>query len=218
MKFLLRKLGDRKWDIFLRMTGLMGLIGIPIAHFFPEQIPLVWLSIVGVPANSPLGPILPTAFEPFIMEAAKYHSPVSVTFVATAIYMYMEFVNWHVYKWVLERERFEKLPENKWVDWGIRNFQKRPITTIIFFAVTPLPFWIVRCLALLNKYPIRPFMIATAIGRWPRLFLYAWLGELLLVPTPILVGIAFGTGALVITVRWLQGKKLLEGTVLDRAG
>ena len=210
-------MGDRKWDVFLRMTGLLALVGMPIAIYFPEQIPLVWLSIVGVPANSPLGPILPTAFEPFIMEAAKYHSPVSVTFVATGIYMYMEFVNWHVYKWVLERERFEKLPDHKWVDWGIRNFKKRPIITILFFAVSPLPFWIVRCLAILDKYPIKPFMLATAVGRWPRLFLYAWLGEKLLVPTPILLGIAFGTGILVITVRWLQGKKILGGTVLDNS-
>src|SRR5262245_10243386 len=73
---LVKRRGDRRWDIFLRGTALAGLFLIPIAKLFPDYAALVWLAVVGLPANGPLGPILPTAFEPLMMEAVKYHPPI----------------------------------------------------------------------------------------------------------------------------------------------
>lgn len=211
----MRQYGDKKWDVFLRLTAGAALVGIPFAIWVPESIPLVWLAVVGVPSNSPLGPIIPTGFEPFIMIAAKYYDAFWVTVVATAIYMYMEYVNWHVYGWVLRWDKLEPLKDKRWVKWGMENFAKSPFWITMFFAVTPVPFWIARCLALLNKYPIWPFMLATAIGRFPRLFLYAWLGDLLRIPTPLLVGVAVGTAVILIGYKLVRGQRILENTILD---
>ena len=99
--FLTKPRGDRRWDLFLRATGLAALVLIPIPLLFPSTAPLVWLAIVGIPANSPLSPILPTAFDPLIIEIGKYAPAFTVTCVATGIYMYTEFLNWHIYVWVL---------------------------------------------------------------------------------------------------------------------
>ncbi len=195
----------------------MTLIGIPVAAFIPGSVPLVWLAVVAIPANSPLSPILPTAFEPLMMEAAKYSGPLPVTFTALGAYLYMEYLNWHVYAWMLNWEKFLGVRNHRWVKWGVEHFSRAPAATILFFAVTPLPFWIVRCLGILHHYPIRRFMGLTAIGRFPRLFLYAWLGATVNVPTVILFSVAFGTGAVIVAWRLSRGQRILQDTILDTA-
>jgi uncharacterized membrane protein YdjX (TVP38/TMEM64 family) len=214
-KFLGKKHGGKKWDLFLRIAGLMALAGIPLALYFPTTIPLIWLALVAIPANSPLSPVIPTAFEPMLMIAAKYASPIATATVATTAYMFTEFVNWHIYKWALNWDKLKSVSESKWVKWGMVNFAKAPFLVTVFFAFSPMPFWAVRGVAILQGYPIRSFMAATALGRFPRLFIYAWFGEVLLVPTPILVGIILGGAIVVIVPKLIKGKSLLGDTVLD---
>lgn len=216
---LLRKpRGDRGWDLLIRATGLVALLGIPILILFPRLVPLVWLAVLAVPANSPLSPLLPTAFEPLIMEAAKYEKALWVTLVALGVYMYMEYLNWRFYGWVLNWHRFGALRERRWVRHSVAAFARAPFTTVVVFAFTPLPFWVARLLALLHRYPIRRFMAATAVGRLPRLYFYAWLGETLRVPTVILVALIFGTAAIVVAGRLVRGKRVLADTALDVSG
>ncbi len=123
--FLTKPRGDRRWDLFLRATGLAALVLIPIPLLFPSTVPLVWLAIVGIPANGPLSPILPTAFDPLIIEIGKYAPAFTVTCVATGIYMYTEFLNWHIYVWVLKWERLDGFRENRWVGWGWTDSPRR---------------------------------------------------------------------------------------------
>jgi len=207
---------DRRWNRFLRATAVAGLAGISIVLLFPGSAPLIWLGVLGIPANSPLSPILPTAFEPLIMEAAKHASAVAVTVVASAVYLYTEYLNWHLYAWVLSWQRFQVLQDRRWVKWGVSHFTRSPFTTVVVFAFTPIPFWIARCLAILHRYPIQRFMLATLVGRLPRFFLYAWFGAAIQAPTAVLVGIIFGTALLVIGSRLARHRPVLAETVLDQ--
>lgn len=216
-RFLLKQRGDWRWDILLRATGIAALLGIPIVIVFPSSVPLVWLVLVGIPSNGPLSPLLPTAFEPLMMEAAKYHGPLLVTVVAETVYLYMEYINWYVYAWVLNWDKLTHLRDKRWVRWGVKRFARAPFATVLFFAITPIPFWIVRCLGILHQYSLTRYMVATAVGRFPRLFVYAWVGSAIHIPTTILVGVALGTGVLVVAWRLLSGKRILQDTVFDMA-
>jgi hypothetical protein len=207
---LVRPRGDRRWDLFLHATGVVALLGIPIVVFAPGSVTLVWLAVLSLPANSPLSPVIPTAFEPLIMEAAKWERVWAVTLVATAAYMYMEYVNWHVYSWVLGWDRLAGLRERATVRWGIKHFARSPFWTVVVFAFTPLPFWVVRSLAILHRYPLRPFLVATAAGRLPRILFYAWFGGLVHVPTWMLLSLIFGTAVIVIVGRLIRGQPVLE--------
>ena len=209
---LVKPRGDRRWDVCIRSAGVFGLLGVPILVLFPDAVPLIWLAVFSIPANSPLSPLLPTAFEPLIVEAAKYASVASVTLVATAGYMYTEYLNWRVYAWVLIWERLADFRARRSVQWGVRNFGRSPFWTVVAFAFTPLPFWAGRALAILYRYPLRRFMAATLVGRLPRFLAYAWFGRMVHVPTPLLVGLIFGTAALVIVSRLVRGIPLLAGT------
>jgi uncharacterized membrane protein YdjX (TVP38/TMEM64 family) len=149
------------------------------------------------------------------MEAAKHARPIVVTAVALVAYLYMEFINWHVYAWVLRWNRLAEMKDHRAVQRSVYWFGRKPMLAIVVFAVTPLPFWAVRLVALMAAYPLGRFMVATAIGRLPRLYFYAWLGDLLVVPAWALATIIFGTGAVVIIWRKASGKKLLAEPVLD---
>ncbi len=211
-RFLVKPRGDRRWDVFLRATGLVALLGIPVLILFPDSATLVWLAVLSFPANSPLSPLLPTAFEPLIMEAAKWEPVISVTLVATAAYMYMEYVNWYVYAWVLGWERLASLQSRPSVRWGIRLFGRSPFWMVVVFAFTPLPFFAARALAILYRYPLPRFLAATLVGRAPRYLIYAWFGDALHVPTWMLVTVIFGTAAVVIGSRLIRRVPLLAET------
>ena len=211
-RFLVRARGDRRWDVFLRATGLVALLGVPVLLLVPDAATLVWLAVLSLPANSPLSPLLPTAFEPLIMEAAKWESVLAVTLVATASYMYMEYVNWYVYAWVLGWERLAALRSRPSVRWGIRMFGRSPFWMVVVFAFTPLPFFVARALAILYRYPLPQFLLATLVGRAPRFLIYAWFGDALHVPTWMLVTVIFGTAAVVIGSRLIRGVPLLAET------
>lgn len=193
----------------MRATALLSLLAIPTVVWLPASVPLVWLALAGLPANGPLSPILPTLWDPLLMEAGKYSHPAWVTAVGTGIYLYTEVLNWHVYRWLLGLRRLRPLRDQRWVRWGTDAFGKAPFATVVVFAITPAPFWVVRALAILQGYPIPRFLAATAIGRAPRFFAYAWLGAALQVPLIVVIAaIVLGTLA-VVGARLVRGQPLL---------
>jgi membrane protein YqaA with SNARE-associated domain len=217
VNILLRRVGDGRWDLVLRGTGFAALCGIVLLLFVPESVVLVWLAVFAVPTNTPLSPIFPTAFEPLIMEATRYERALPVGLVALAAYMYTEYLNYHLYAFVLSSERFARLRGRRWVRWGTERFAQAPFATVVIFAFTPLPFWVARCLAILHQYPFRSYMVATAVGRLPRFLAYAWLGAVLQAPSVVLLGVALGGAAAVIAWRLARGERVLDEPVLDAA-
>lgn len=212
--FLTKPRGNPYWRVFLLATGIVGIVGIPLALYFPSTVPLVWLWLVGIPANSPVAPLFPTAFEPLMMEVVKYQPVLTVAIVATAIFVYMEFVNWYVFQWVLSWEKLDAVRGHRWVRWGVKHYSKAPLRTVFVFAATPIPFWVVRALAILHKTPFTPYVIVMAFGRFPRLLLYAWLGSQIQLPSIVLISLAFGTGVLLIAWRLIRRQRVLGDSVL----
>lgn len=186
---LMRPRGDARWDLLLRGTAVAGLLGIPLVLLVPESVVYVWLAVLSLPANSPLSPVLPTFFEPLIVQAAQWKPAWAVTLVGTAGYMYMEYLNWHVYARLLEHERLDGVRGNRWVTWGVARFARAPFWTTALFAFTPAPFWAARAFAILQRYPVRRFMAATLVGRLPRWYLYALFGSLVRVPTWVILAV-----------------------------
>lgn len=211
----LRPRGDRRWDWFMRGTVVAALAGIGLATTLPSAIPLVWLAVVSVPANSPLSPVLPTLFEPIVIEAGKFANPWAVSAVALGGYMYTEYVNWHLYAWVLRGDKAAWVRRQAWVRRSVEYFARAPFASVVVFAFTPLPFWVARGLAILRGYPLRRYLLATVVGRWPRFFLYAWLGSAVRIPVWALVAVIVAGVVLVVGGRVARGEHLLSETVLD---
>ena len=208
---LVRQRGSRVSTLVLRSTGVVALLGIPVTIAFPRLVPLVWLAILSLPASGPLGPIMPAALEPIVMEAAKYEKPIWVTLVALTTYVYMEFLNWHIYRWVLDREVLSRFRDHRRVRAAVRYFARYPFATTAVAAATPFPCWVIRVLAVLHRYPLRPYLIAIAIGRFPRIYLYAWLGGFLRIPTVVLLAVVVGSTAVVLVHRLVTRRRGQSG-------
>ncbi len=198
---LTKRYGDKSWDLFLRATGLGALCGIFLVVLFPELVPLVWLALVAIPANSPLSPVFPTTFEPLIMEAAKHQPAIRVALVALGSYLITEYVNWRTYSWVLGQRRLQAVRSRPWVRVAVSSFGRYPAAAVSLFAFAPLPFWVARSLAIMGGYPLGRFLAATAAGRFPRFLLYAWLGEALRLPAALLFAIVILGSAGVVVLR-----------------
>lgn len=207
---LVARRGDARWDLVIRGTGLVALAGIPCAILRPDWLPAVWFTLVALAVNGPFSPVLPTAFEPLIMEAATWMPILTVTVIATAVSLYAEYLNYHLYAWVLGRRRFAGLGQKGWMQRGVRWFERAPFITTVVFALTPLPFWVARILSIYARGDLRRFMLATAVGRLPHIFVYAWLGSVLRVPAAVLAAVGIGTAVLVIAIRLARGRPVLE--------
>jgi hypothetical protein len=74
-----------------------------------------------------------------------------------------------------------------------------PFLTTGIFAGFPLPFWIVRVLMPLSRYPRGRYVAAVMLGRFGRLFVIATFGTFVEIPNEILLGlIAFGVVAAIV--------------------
>jgi uncharacterized membrane protein YdjX (TVP38/TMEM64 family) len=153
---------------------------------------------------------MPAALEPLVMEAAKYEQAIWVTLVALSTYVYMEFLNWHIYRWVLDRQFLSRFRDDRRVRTAVRYFARYPFMTTVVAAATPFPCWVIRVLAILHQFPVRPYLIAIAIGRFPRIYLYAWLGGFLRIPTVVLVGVIVGSTAAVLVHRLVKRRRGVE--------
>ncbi len=215
---LVKPRGNREWDLMLRSTAVVAVLGIPVILAFPRSVPLVWLAVLSLPASGPLGPVMPAALEPLVMEAAKYEQAIWVTLVALITYVYMEFLNWHIYRWVLDRQFLSRFRDDRRVRTAVRYFARYPFMTTVIAAATPFPCWVIRVLAILHQFPLRPYLIAIAIGRFPRIYLYAWLGGFLRIPTVVLVGVIVGSTAAVLIHRVVKRHRAVEPARVTSVG
>lgn len=207
---LCRRRLDLRWTIMLRSLGVAALLCIPVVYFLPQTAVLIAFGLISLPINGPLSPLLPTAWEPLIIETTNYYHPITVASVGFLVYMYMEYLNFYVYRWILARERLAALQQKPAVQRAVQLFGRHPFLAVFIFALTPLPFWAGRVLAIWRKYPVRPFMLATALGRYPRILAYAWLGHLLDPPRWLLIAVGAGIPLALIGQRLLRGQKLMD--------
>lgn len=169
------------------IAGLVGFLGITIA------------------VNGPLSPLLPAVFEPVLIVAGRFYPPFVIGVVATVGTLYIEYLNYYLYRYAVFHPKLERARGHYWVRKSAELFRWSPFWAIVILAFTPLPYWVARILGPLTSYSIGRYLFATFVGRFPRLWLYAALGTWLPMSTRTLV-----TGALVVTAILLPALLLLR--------
>jgi len=78
-----------------------------------------------------------------------------------------------------------------------------PFLVVWLFAVSPVPDWAARVLAVLAEYPIRRYLLAFLLGRIPKFWAFAALGEALpLSDRTVLIGAIAVTGLFLVIGLW----------------
>lgn len=186
---LTRPRGNRTWDGVVRGSGVLGVAGILLVALFPSSGPLVGLELFTIWINGPYSMVFPATFEPVLMLFGRLYDPLLVAVVATAGNLYVEFLNYHLYRKVMRLERAEPLRQSRVVRFLVRLFEKAPFLTVWLCAWSLLPYWAVRVVAPVAGYPLKRYLWATFLGRLPKLWFFAALGAWWSLSTELLLGV-----------------------------
>lgn len=186
---LARPRGTAQWDAVVRGTGVVALLAFYPAVQWPAIAGLVGFVCVTIFVNGPLAPVLPATYEPVLMIAGRAYPPLLVALVGIAGTLYVEYLNYHLYRAAILHPRLDEARNSKLVQQTVALFRRSPFFCVWLCAWSPLPYWAVRFLAPLAGYPVRPYLWATLLGRAPRLWFFAALGPVVPVPTPLLVAV-----------------------------
>lgn len=201
---LTRRRGSPLTTRLVRLTGLTAFAGLALGVSLPAAMPLIALVLLTVWTNGPWSPVMVTAYEPILLLYGTLYAPVLVAVVATIGSVLVEIVNYHVYVAVTDLAALRRLRDRPLVQRVSAAYRRAPFLTVVVCALTPIPFWIARGLSAFTRYSALRHVVATGIGRFPRLWFFASLGAALRIPAAWLLAVtaaALLAGALVVLVR-----------------
>jgi membrane protein DedA with SNARE-associated domain len=202
---LLRRRGNAEWDAVLRGTGIVALLALYPAAHWPWVAGLTGFLCLTLFVSGPISVVVPAMFEPMLMVAGRTYPPLLVAAVAITGNLYMDYINYHVFGAAIHHPRLDKAKNSKIVQRALTLFERSPFLAVWVCSWSPIPYWIVSTLAPLSRYPMRKYLLATLLGRGPRVWFFASLGLVVPVSTQILVTyVACAITAGVIVLVWKQ--------------
>ncbi|MDP2496634.1 MAG: VTT domain-containing protein [Candidatus Palauibacterales bacterium] len=203
---LTRERGNRTWDGVIRGTGLLAALSIPLVLILPETAAMTGFVLVTIWVNGPISPLLPATYEPILMLFGRVYDPFLVAALGTAGTLYVEWLNYYLYRAVLTLDGAAGFRESRMVRKVIDLFERKPFLAVWLCSWSILPYWPVRILAAVAGYDVRRHLLATLLGRLPRLWFFAALGLWWDIPDSWLVWATGGGIAVGVTIwawrRW----------------
>jgi len=176
----------RKWFpyIFLALAFCTGEI---ILLSLPKYKSLSWFCLYSAISNTCVS-VFP--HEPSILLYGGIFHPLFVAILGAFSVCWIEFYNYRILSFVTSirkvRTFTSKCAYQKAETW----FNKVPFFSIVFACFTPIPYAPFRLLAVTSNYPMNRLLIAVFIGRLPKYYLLALIGEVINLP-PWVYGVFF---------------------------
>lgn len=172
---LKRRYGNATWDGIVRASGVVALVALPVSLYL-EAGELTGFVLVTMWVNGPLAPFLPATYEPILMLFGRMYPPLLIATLGIVGLLYVEFLNYHLYRRVLHLQKLRRMRESAVLRTLVNLFGRAPFFTVWICSWSPLPYWSVRILSPLAGYPVGRHLLATFLGRFPRLWFFAALG------------------------------------------
>lgn len=183
MERLRRPLPEYWQRFFWALLGF-AVAGAAILYFVPDFAGMFLFSIYSMPANS----LLPVPHEPGLLFFAKYYDPAWIALAGCVGTAVAAAIDYPVVKTAFNHPKIRRTRNTRLYRSSVKWLMRYPFMTIVVFAATPLPVYVVRVLAPATGYPLWRYMLATMIGRFPRYFAVAWVGHLVHIPSWVLLG------------------------------
>ena len=203
---LRQRYGNVTWDGILRGSGLLALTAIPVVLYSPRIGELVAFLLITLWVNGPLSPFLPTTYEPVLMLFGRVYPPILIGGLGILGTLYVEYLNYHLYQRVLGHSALKGMRRSNVIRGTIKLFQRAPFFTVWLCSWSPLPYWAVRFLSPMTGYSVRRHLVATFLGRFPRLWFFAALGLYWNISTRALVAISVGSIVAAVIIWMLKGR------------
>lgn len=190
---------NRWWRAFLFALAAYALVGGVMLLLVPDLAGVFLLGAYCIPSNS----ILPIPHEPGVLYFAKFYDPLWIATAATVGSLIASFADYAVVGSAIQHPIFQSTRDSRLYQWTIRWMKRWPFAIIVLFSFTPLPISVIRILAPASGYPISRYLLAQIVGRFPRFYLLALLGRVLMIPT---WGVLTMMALLMLTI-YLSGRK-----------
>jgi uncharacterized membrane protein YdjX (TVP38/TMEM64 family) len=205
---LTRRRGNPAWDGVIRASGVLAILGIAVTLLGSDEAGgLVGFTIVTVWVNGPIGIFLPATYEPILMLFGTIYPPLLIGLFGIAGTLYIEGLNYFLYQRLLKTRALAPARDGALIRRLTRLFERAPFFTVWMCSWSPVPYWTVRIMAPLAGYPVSRYLVATFLGRFPRLWFFAWLGPALRLSTGTLALVAGGSIVLFVTIFLLRREK-----------
>lgn len=174
------------WRVFLIFAGpFIALAGL-IALFDPAYRNLALLFLFTIAANN----VIPMPYEPVMIGMGALYPPIIAATVAACGNLAACLIDYEAIGYAFRHRALQQVQRGDMYRGAVHYFLKAPFFCIAFAAFAPfIPFYIFRVLSPTSGYPIRRYMAAVFLGRWPRYYLFAFLGSALL-PANLLIACA----------------------------
>jgi membrane protein YqaA with SNARE-associated domain len=127
--------------------------------------------------------------EPVLLYFGKFYNPLTVALVAIPSTLLTEMLNYSTFKYITDLRIFTKLREKKAVQKTVRFFKKAPFLTLWVAGITPIPFYPLRFLVVIARYPLLKYILAVFLSRFPRFIILAYVGYKVQIPDYLLIAL-----------------------------
>jgi membrane protein YqaA with SNARE-associated domain len=159
-----------------------------------------WLSVSMTFLPLPTGPVIAAVAT---QKVAISHNVVLTTLlvatIGAAASTIANVTDFHIFSLLLRQKRAGKIRNNRFSQKAEKWFARQPFQLLVIFNVLPIPVDVVRILAAMHQYPLKPFIAANFIGRWIRYAIIAvitfelgnkgWISVVTLLGIAVLMGL-----------------------------
>lgn len=180
---MLGRLGPRVW-----VTGaLMLALGIAtsilmLGHFRSRS--YLYLFFYSIPSNAAIS-VFP--HEPVLLYFGKFANVWIAAGAATAGTLVAGWMDHSVFVPVLQLRALRAYRDNRLYRKAIALYERWPFLMLVVAGFTPLPFFPFKFLSFSTAYPMPKYLAALAVSRFPRYLFILWAGEVLDLPTWVLI-------------------------------
>ncbi|MFH1132773.1 MAG: VTT domain-containing protein [Pseudomonadota bacterium] len=127
--------------------------------------------------------VAPVPHEPIFFYFGKFYSPLLVALIAVSSTVLTEALNYSVFGYFTDLKFFKKVHESGVTKKIVGLFRKAPFWALVIAGLLPIPFYPLRVLVVLAKYPVMLFLLAVLVSRTPRFYVLSLLGSAFKLPT-----------------------------------
>lgn len=175
----------------------------------------IYLAFYAIPANSAIS-VFP--HEPVVI---AYGSQGSIWWTAVAASigtMVAGYLDHSVFTPVMNLKGLAGYKDKAWYQKAARLFTKYPFAVLVVAGFSPVPFFPFKFLSFSVHYPLKKYLPALLIARFPRYLLLAYIGSFFEIPAWAMFAF-FGVVALVYAIKTLPGAvRYLKKVRRARAG
>ncbi len=178
------RLGPQVWFAGTVMAVLGVVAAVLMLRDFSSE-SYLYLAFYTIPANTAIS-VFP--HEPALIWFGKHGSVLAAALAASAGTLVAGWLDHTVFVPVMNLQGLSGYKDLGWYRRLAGWFSRQPFWTLVLTGFTPIPFFPFKFLAFSVHYPMRRYLAALLVGRFPRYVALAWLGRLIAIPDWLLIG------------------------------